>query len=117
MGARWPDEPPVDFPTHVKIGRRIFKVQYVTDSDPSVKDGESYCLGTMNNSEDLISVVLSQTVPCMRNTALHEAVHGFYAHHGMGGAECDEDEEERVVCWVTDVILALEESGWLKVNF
>jgi len=116
MAAPWPKDAPEDFPEHVRVGRRNVRVKYVDPDDPAMKD-DGHLLGCAEYHKDLITISLGQSVNCMRNTVLHEYVHLAYAHHGIGGSDPDHDEEERLVCWVTDIILELAESGWLKTNF
>jgi len=115
MGARWPEEAPKDFPRHVKIARRLFSVEYLSGDHEDVR--EEQLLGFCEQSEDRIGVSLAQTVHSMRNVVIHEIAHAAYHHHAIGGAEADDDEEEKIVAWATDLILALEESGILKLNF
>jgi len=110
-------EPPDGFPRRVKVARRIFKIDYVPRDHHGVKDGDSYCLGTCISSDDQIYIVTAQSEASMRNVVLHEIAHAAYAHAGMGGEEPDGDEEERIICWVTDLLLGLEESGLIRVTF
>lgn len=107
-------KPPKRFPRELWVRHRKYSVVYVPPDHPAVNEDGHELLGCCESRKTKITINLNQSDASMRDTTIHEAAHAHY--HGSG-MPADEDTEERCVEWATDLILALEEAGWLSVKF
>lgn len=107
-------KPPSGFPRELRVRHRVYSVDYVPPDHPAVNEDGTELLGCCESRKTTIAINLNQSPASMRDTTIHEACHAHY--HGSG-MPADEDTEERAVEWATDLILALEEAGWLAVKF
>ena len=67
----------------------------VVDATATLEMDEG-CLGKCVHSKCLIMLNLTQARSQLRDTLLHEAMHGIYAEMGLG-TDIDDDKEETII--------------------
>lgn len=110
-----------DWPTEFTIRSRMWTIEYVHKDSPYLiepgDDPEDYCIGICRADQRKIWICLDQSPGSMRDTLVHELLHGVYST--MPGVDHDDEEaEENWVLAMTEAFFEIVQNStapwWLE---